>query len=93
MTFPCGAGVLGHSGFSDCSSRVELLLCTGLVAPRHADLPRPGMEPMSPVLAGGFLTTGPPGKTLAGLSRLSPVTLLCEVEGGGGGLGWKRSRD
>ena len=55
------------------------------------DLPRPGMEPVSPVLAGGFLTTGPPGKTLAGLSRLLPVTLLCEVEGGGGGLDWKRN--
>ena len=27
------------------------------------DLPRPGGEPMSPVLAGGFLTTGPPGKS------------------------------
>ena len=44
------------------------------------------MEPMSSVLAGGFLTTGPPGKTVAGLSRLSPVTLLCEVEGDGGGF-------
>ena len=28
------------------------------------DLPRPGFEPMSPALAGGFLTTGPPGKSL-----------------------------
>ena len=27
------------------------------------DLPRPGIEPMSPALAGGFLTTGPPGKS------------------------------
>jgi len=26
------------------------------------DLPRPGMEPMSPALAGGFFTTEPPGK-------------------------------
>ena len=25
-------------------------------------VPRSGMEPMSPTLAGGFLTTGPPGK-------------------------------
>ena len=24
------------------------------------DLPRPGIEPVSPALAGGFLTTGPP---------------------------------
>ena len=26
------------------------------------DLPRPGLESMSPALAGGFLTTVPPGK-------------------------------
>ena len=57
------------------------------------DVPGPGINLVSSVLQGGFFTTGPPGKTLAGLSRLSPVTLLCEVEGGGGGLGWKRSRD
>ena len=27
------------------------------------DLPRPGIEPMSPALADGFFTTGPPGKS------------------------------
>ena len=27
------------------------------------DLPRPGIEPMSPALAGRFLTPGPPGKS------------------------------
>ena len=27
------------------------------------DLPRPGIKPMSPTLAGGFLTTAPPGKS------------------------------
>ena len=26
------------------------------------NLPRPGLEPVSPALAGGFLTTAPPGK-------------------------------
>ena len=26
------------------------------------DLPRPGLEPMSPALAGRFSTTAPPGK-------------------------------
>ena len=34
----------------------------GLVAPGIWDLPRPGMESMSPALAGGFLTTEPPGR-------------------------------
>ena len=28
------------------------------------DLPRPGIEPVSPALAGGFLTTAPPGNSL-----------------------------
>ena len=32
------------------------------------DLPRPGLEPVSPALAGGFLTTVPPGKPLDGVS-------------------------
>ena len=27
------------------------------------DLPGPGLEPMSPALAGRFLTTAPPGKS------------------------------
>ena len=27
------------------------------------DLPQPGLDPMSPALAGGFLTTAPPGKS------------------------------
>ena len=29
-----------------------------------SDLPGPGIEPASLALAGGFLTTGPPGKSL-----------------------------
>ena len=33
----------------------------GLVAPWHD--PGPGLEPVSPALAGGFLTTVPPGKS------------------------------
>lgn len=32
------------------------------------DLPRPGTEPASPALAGGFLTSGPPGKSSLFLS-------------------------
>ena len=31
------------------------------------NLPGPGLEPVSPVLAGGFPTTGPPGKSSAAL--------------------------
>ena len=40
---------------SNCGSRAQLLC--GMW-----DLPRPGLEPMSPALAGGFSTTAPPGK-------------------------------
>ena len=40
---------------SSCGSRAQL--------PRGMwDLPRPGLEPVSPALAGGFPTTAPPGK-------------------------------
>ena len=38
-----------------CGSRAQLL--RGMW-----DLPRPGLEPVSPALAGGFSTTAPPGK-------------------------------
>ena len=34
----------------------------GLSFPSPGDLPNPGIEPMSPALAGGFFTTEPPGK-------------------------------
>ena len=40
---------------SSCGSRAQLL--RGMW-----DLPRPGLEPVSPALAGGFPTTAPPGK-------------------------------
>ena len=40
---------------SNCGSRAQLL--RGMW-----DLPRPGLEPVSPALTGGFLTTAPPGK-------------------------------
>ena len=43
--------------FSNCGSRAQLL--RGMW-----DLPRPGLEPVSPALAGRFSTTAPPGKPL-----------------------------
>ena len=43
------------AGFSSCGTWAQLL---------HAwDLPRPGLETVSPALAGRFLTTAPPGKS------------------------------
>ena len=59
----CGAWALGARasvvvacGLSSCGARAQLLHSTW-------DLPGPGIEPMSPALAGGFLTTASPGKS------------------------------
>ena len=41
---------------SSCGSRAQLLCSMW-------DLPRPGLEPVSPALAGRFSTTAPPGKS------------------------------
>ena len=51
---------------SSCGSRAQLL--RGMW-----DLPRPGLEPVSPALAGRFSTTVPPGKP--------PCCLLSDGEG------------
>ena len=54
--------VAGHGlqtrRLSSCGSRAQLL--RGMW-----DLPRPGLEPVSPALAGGVSTTVPPGKPLS----------------------------
>ena len=42
------------------------------------DLPGPGLEPVSPALAGGFLTTVPPGKSKVAFLQL--VTFTCTVK-------------
>ena len=60
----CGAQALGEQasvvvahGLSSWRARAQLL---------HGmwDLPGPGLEPVSSVLAGGFLSTAPPGESL-----------------------------
>ena len=64
------ASVVAAHGLSSCGWRAlecrlsscgaqALLLC-GMW-----DLPGPGIEPVTPSLAGGFLTTAPPGKPLS----------------------------
>ena len=50
----CGSRALEHR-FSSCGARAQVL--RGMW-----DLSRPGLEPVSPALAGRFLTTAPPGK-------------------------------
>ena len=82
--FSCGARALGCSGFRSCSSRAPedsfnschewaLLLCGTW------DLPRPGIKPVSPALAGGFFTTAPPGKPRSG----SVLFLFCFLKNDG----------
>ena len=39
---------------------------------------QPGIEPMSPALEGGFLTTGPPGKSLYGILEGIKWDKVCE---------------
>ena len=43
------------------------------------DLPRPGIEPMSPALADGFLTTAPPGKSHFLKKNFIYLFMLCWV--------------
>ena len=65
----CGSWALEHR-LSSCGAWVQLL---------HGmwDLPGPGLEPGSPALAGGFLTTAPPGKSLC-LTSLAQH-FVCEI--------------
>ena len=61
-----------HTGFSSCSTWAQQLRLAGsrvqaqqFVAHGHMwNLPRPGIEPMSPAFTGRFLTTVPQGKSL-----------------------------
>ena len=61
------ASLVAERRLSGCDSRAQLLC--GMW-----DLPGPGLEPVSPALAGGFSTTAPPGKPLnIFLSRVTYV--------------------
>ena len=55
-----------------CSPRAgaQKLRHTAIVARWMWNLPRPGVKPMSPALAGEFLPTVPPGKSLPTQSRI-----------------------
>ena len=63
----CGAQALGHLGFSSCCSQApeHQFSCCGVWAqsPQGTwNLPRPGIECVSPALAGRFIATEPPEK-------------------------------
>ena len=57
---------------SSCGSRAQLL--RGMW-----DLPRPGLEPVSPALAGRFSTTAPPGKPSFAfyVPHISEIICIC----------------
>ena len=59
-----GAQALGHTGFSSCGAWAWLLRGMG-------DLPRPGFEPVSPALAGEFLSTVPPRQSKKGTFKIN----------------------
>ena len=71
-----------RAAFSSCGTRAQQLWLTGSRAQAQQlwhwaqllrnmwDLPGPGIEPLSPVLAGGFLTTAPPEKSCNPFSEL-----------------------
>ena len=75
----CGAQALGAwasavvaRGLSSCGSRAlecRLSSCGTWASLLRSmwDLPGPGLKPVSPALAGGLLTTAPPGKSSAGI--------------------------
>ena len=58
---------------SSCDSRAQLL--RGMWA-----LPRPGLEPVSPALTGGFSTTAPPGKPRVGFLNDKNIGLAIGLE-------------
>ena len=64
----CGSWALEHK-LRSFSARASLLCSMW-------DLPRPGLEPVSPALAGGFLTTVLPGKPQCGQFLKSLLKLL-----------------
>ena len=66
LSYPMDCSLPGssvHGGFS----RQEYW--SGFPCPPSGDLPNPGIEPMSPMLAGRYFTTEPPGTSLRGLQE------------------------
>ena len=64
----CGMQALEQGGLSSCGSQAlecRLCSCGAWAQLPHGmrNLPRPGIEPLSPTLPGRFLTNGPLGKS------------------------------
>ena len=68
VTSRCGAQTLGTQ--ASVVAVTDSVSCSGWVYLLRGrwNLPGPGIEPMPPASAGGFLITGPPGKSSAIIS-------------------------
>ena len=64
------ASIIAEHGLQRCDTRAQL---------PHSmwDLPGQGIKPMSPALAGRFLTTGPPGKSCMFFKRVAIYPCIC----------------
>ena len=65
-----------HVGFSSCAQ--DQLPCSTW------KLPRPEIKPVSPVLAGRFLTTGPPGKSRTSVLNVEALFSFLSAKGSQG---------
>ena len=63
----CVGSVVAACGLSSYSAWAQCPIAFGVL------IPRSGLEPMSPTLEGGFLTTSPPGSPC-------PIILICLVQ-------------
>ena len=73
--------VVGHR-LEACSCSLWAQLLHGMWNP-----PRPGVEPMSPALAGGFLSTASPGKSKSRFPYAKLSVLIRQPRGDGGWVG------
>ena len=63
-----------HVGSVVVACRLSCFMTCGIL------LPQPGIEPTFPALQGGFLTTGPPGKSPVELSAVIEIFYTCLVQ-------------
>ena len=72
---PMDCSLPGSSGPWDFPGKNTEVVCYFLMTiGKIEDLPNPGIQPISPALAGGFFTAGPPGKPRE-VPELSPNLL------------------
>ena len=66
---PAGVSLVVARGLCSCGTWAPERVVGSVVVARGILVLRPGIEPASPALEGGFLTTGPLGKSLNHISK------------------------